>query len=107
MAADVEERTDAIGIFANDNNLFIANAEQEIITLVRNSRNMASEQPFAADDLIEVGFEHRIAGVKFLIKTIPHPRVRGEAAHKFGVRHQIFIRVFVGSYMGLIEAVTG
>jgi hypothetical protein len=35
--------------------------------------------------LIKVSFEHRIAGVEFLIETVSNLRVRSEAAHKFSV----------------------
>ena len=44
---------------------------------------MTGQQPFLADDLIKVGFEDRIAGIKFLIETVSNLRVRSEAAHKF------------------------
>jgi hypothetical protein len=83
VAADVEKCADAFAVFANDDNLFITDPVQEIITFFRDARHMASQQPFPADDLIKVGFENRIAGVEFLIETVSNLRVRSEAAHKF------------------------
>ena len=109
MAADVEEGANASCIFANDDDLFIANTKQEIITLVRDPRHMARKQPFLANDFVEISLEHRFTGVKFLIKAIPYLRVRGEPLH-CGIRcfgRHILIRAFEGSYNGLSDAVTG
>ena len=97
MAANIEKGADAFSIFADDDDLFSADTEQEIIALVGNTRDMARHDPFAADDLIHIRLEHRIAGVKFLVKAIADARIRGEAAHEFSVRHQILIRALEGS----------
>jgi hypothetical protein len=51
MSAYVEKSSDAVCIFADDDDLFAANAKEEIITLVRNARDMTCQQPFAADNL--------------------------------------------------------
>ena len=70
---------------------------------------MPGKQPFAADNLLHIGFEHRITAVKFLIKAIADARIGGEALHQLGggFSHQILIRALVGSYRGFSDAVTG
>ena len=109
MPADVEEGANAICIFANDDDLFIANTKQEIIALVRDPRHMTCKKPFLANDFVEISFEHRFTGVKFLIKAVAYLRVCGEPLH-CGIRcfgRHILIRAFEGSYNGLSDAVTG
>jgi hypothetical protein len=58
VAADVEKRAHAVCILADDDNLFGTDTEQEIIALVRDARNMASQNPFAGYYPIEIGFKH-------------------------------------------------
>jgi hypothetical protein len=99
MAADVEKGADAVGIFADDDDLFGPDTEQEIIALVRNAGDMPGQQPFPADDCVHIGLEHGIAAVKFLVETISHPGIGGEPLHQLALRfsHQIFIRALLGS----------
>ena len=43
VAADVEKGADTVGIFTNDNDLFIANPKQEIIALIGDARHMPGQ----------------------------------------------------------------
>ena len=106
---DIEKSTNAVGIFADDDDLFDTDLEQEVIAFVRDPRHMPGQQPLLTDDAVHICFEYRITGVKFLIKAVANARVCGEAGHHVGLRfgHQIFIRALLGSNIGLSEAVTG
>ena len=107
MTADIEEGTDAVCVFADDDDLLGADLEQEIIALVRDPRYMSGQNPFLADHFVHISLEHRIAGVEFLLEAIANAGVSGEPLHQGDgcFTHQILIRALVGSYSGLSDAV--
>ena len=109
MTTHIEEGADAVFILTDDDDLFGPDFEEEVIPFLGDARHMARDDPFLADHLIEVGLEHRVTRVKLLIKTIADACVGSETMHQLvlGFRHQILIRAFVGSYIGLSEAVAG
>ena len=66
MATHVKKGADVISVFADHDNLFAADLEEEIIALVRDARDVSRENPFLADDLIKVCLKYSVAGIEFL-----------------------------------------
>ena len=87
VATHVEEGTDAVGIFADDDDLFAADFEQKIITLILDARDMACDNPFLADHRLIISVEHRVARVKVLGQTVTRAYIRREVRHQITLSH--------------------
>ena len=79
-------------IAADDDDRFVADFEQEVIALPAHPIDVAGDDPFARDDVLEVRGENVIVAIESLIQAIAAARARGQLSdHRGALRGGIML----------------
>ena len=93
MPAGIVEGVDGVLIAAHDDDGFLADLVQKIVSLAPHAIDVSGHDPFACDDFAKVRGEHIGIAVKTLLQAVARAVVRGQCPDEAQLRNRWFLNL--------------